>query len=83
MVRSGNTPMTGVQRSVNLSWLWLAGLVVWCPMVLLLWWHLYEAQTFAQASLFSTRLAFVSTFGIFWSIAGARWQARLKKTRTI
>jgi hypothetical protein len=41
-----------------------------------------EAQTFAQASLNSTRLGLVSAFGIFWSLAGAAWLAKLKKTRT-
>ena len=80
--RSETSPMskTGIEKSVKL--LWVVGIGVWGSMVALLWWHLYEAQTFAQASLNSTRLGLVSAIGIFWSLAGAAWLAKLKKTRT-
>ena len=70
----------GIEKSAKL--LWVLGNCVWCPMVLILWWHGYQAQTFAQASLNSTRLGLVSAIGIFWSLAGAAWLAKLKKTRT-
>ncbi len=70
---------TGIEQPVK--WLWITGIVVWCSMVALLWWHGYEAQTFAQASLNSTRLGLVSVAGVFWSLAGGFWLARLKKTR--
>ena len=46
--------MTFTKRSVK--WLWTAGTIVVFGMILLLWWHGYNAQTFAQASFFSTRL---------------------------
>jgi hypothetical protein len=47
-------PMTGIEKTVIL--LYFMGTFVWCRMVLVLWWHGHEAQTFAQASLNSTRL---------------------------
>jgi hypothetical protein len=71
---------TGIERSVKL--LWVVGTCVWCPMVALLWWHGYEAQTFAHASLNSTRLGLVSGIRVLWSLAGAVWLAKLRKTRT-
>jgi len=70
-------PKSGIEQSVKL--LWSVGLVVWCPMVLLLWLRLYEAQTFAQASLGTRRLEFVAAIGMFWSLAGSLWLARLRK----
>jgi hypothetical protein len=72
-------PKTGIEQPVK--WLWIAGIVVWCLMIVLQLRHLYGAQTFAQASLNSTRLGFVSAIGVFWSLAGSFWLARLKKTR--
>jgi hypothetical protein len=68
---------TGKEKSVML--LWFIGTCAWCPMVLVLWWHGHESQTFAQASLNSTRLLFVSGIGVLWSIGGAVWLAKLKK----
>jgi hypothetical protein len=69
----------GIEKSVML--LWFMGTCVWCPMVLVLWLQGYETQTFAQASLNSTRLLFVSGIGVLWSLAGAVWLAKLRKTR--
>jgi|HubBroStandDraft_1064217.scaffolds.fasta_scaffold1577241_2 hypothetical protein len=70
---------TGIEKWVML-W-WFIGTCVWCPMMLVLWRHGLETQTFAQASLNSTRLLFVSSIGVLWSIAGAVWLAKLRKTR--
>jgi hypothetical protein len=70
---------TGVEKSVKL--LWFVGNCFWCPMVLVLWWHGYEAQTFAQASRNITWLGMVSGMGACWSVAGAAWLAKLRKTR--
>ena len=71
--------MTGIEKTVIL--LYFMGTCVWCPMVLVLWWHGHEAQTVAQASLNSTRLLFAIGIGIFWSLAGAVWLAKLRKMR--
>ena len=68
---------TGIEKSVKI--LWVVGNCLWCSMVPLLWWHAYEAQTAAQASLNSTRLLFVSGTGGLWSLAGAAWLAKLRK----
>jgi hypothetical protein len=73
--------MTGAKHS--LKWFWIAGVVVWFSVVLLLSWHLYEAETLAQASFYETRLTSASIFAVFWGIAPAIWQARLKKKRAI
>jgi hypothetical protein len=73
--------MSNVGTEASLKVLWMAGTCVWCPMILVLWWHGYEAQTFAQASLNFTRLGVVSCIGVFWSVAGAAWLAKLRKTR--
>jgi hypothetical protein len=70
-------PKPGIGQSVKL--LWYVGIVAWCPMVLLLWLRLYEAQTFAQASLGSRRLTFVAVIGMFWLLTGSLWLARLRK----
>jgi hypothetical protein len=72
-------PMTGTEKTVVL--LYFIGTCVWCPMMLVLWWRGHETQTFAPASLNSTRLLCVSSFGVLWSIAGAVWLAKLRKTR--
>jgi hypothetical protein len=74
-------PETGIQKSI--MFLWFIGICVWCPMSLFLWWHGHEAQTFAQASLNSTRLLTVSSTGVLWSLAGAVWLARLRKTKDL
>ena len=80
-MRSGTSPMplTGIEKTVVL--LYFIGTCVWCPMMLVLWWHGHESQTFAQASLNSTGLLGVSSLGVLWSIAGAMWLAELRKTR--
>jgi hypothetical protein len=72
-------PMAGIEKKVII--LYFIGTCVWCPMMLVLWWYGREAQTFAQASLNSTRLACVSGFGVLWSIAGAVWLAKLRRMR--
>jgi hypothetical protein len=79
ITRSATSPIlkTGIEKSVIL--LWFIGTCV--SMVLVLWWHGHETQTFAQASLNSTRLLFVSGTGVLWSLAGAVWLAKLRKTR--
>jgi hypothetical protein len=79
MVLSGNSPMpmTGVEKCV--MGIWIAGIVVWFPTALLLWWQGYHAQTFAQAALSNQRLGFVSGLGSLWMFAGIVWRARLKK----
>jgi membrane protein DedA with SNARE-associated domain len=69
----------GIEKSVFL--LWFMGACVWCPMVLVLWWYGYESQTFAQASFNSTRLEMVAGIGTLWSVVGAVWLAKLRKTR--
>jgi hypothetical protein len=75
-------PKTGIERSVMLFMLvWFIGTCVWCPMVLVLWRHGYETQTFAQASLNSTRLLWVSSIGVLWSLGGAVGLAKLRKMR--
>jgi hypothetical protein len=71
---------TGIEKSVKL--LWVVGICLWCPMAALLWWHGYEALTFAQASLNLTRLGLVSGIGALWSVAGAIWLAKHRNTRT-
>ena len=70
---------TGIEKSVKL--LWVVGIGVWGSMVALLWWHLYEAQTFAQASLSIAQLGTVSGIGAIWSIVGAVWLSKSRKTR--
>jgi len=72
-------PMTGMEKTV--TFFYFLGTCVWCPMVLVLWWHGHETQTVAQASLNSTRLLFVCGIGVLWSIAGAVWLAKLRKMR--
>ena len=72
--------MPGIEKAVIL--LYFKGTCVWCPMVLVLWWHGHETQTVAQASLNSARLLCVSGIGVLWSIAGAVWLAKLRKMRT-
>ena len=71
--------MPGIEKAVIL--LYFMGTCVWCPMVLVLWWHGHETQTVAQASLNSTRLLFVCGIGVLWSLAGAVWLAKLRKMR--
>jgi hypothetical protein len=68
--------VTLISRYVK--WLWTAGAIVGVGMILLLWWHGHNAQTFAQASFFSTRLGLVSALVFFWSIAGGILIKRLK-----
>jgi hypothetical protein len=75
--RSEN-PMTMTFTKRSVKWLWTAGIIVIFGMMLLLWWHAHNAQTFAQASFFSTRLGLVSALGSFWSIAGGILIKRLK-----
>jgi hypothetical protein len=70
---------TGIEKSVKLFW--VVGYCIWVPMVAVLWWHGYEAQTAAQASFNMTRLETVSVIGVIWSVAGAAWLAKLRKTR--
>lgn len=71
---------TGIEKSAKLFW--LVGCCIWVPMILVLWWHGYEAQTAAQASLSITRLGVVSGIGVIWSVVGAAWLAKLRKTRS-
>ncbi len=70
---------TAIERPVRL-W-WIVGNCIWCPLILVLWWHAYESQTFAQASLTVTWLEAVSSIGVLWSVIGAVWLAKLRKTR--
>jgi hypothetical protein len=70
---------TAIEKSVRL--LWVVGNFLWCSMAPLLWWHGYEAQTAAQASLNITRLGMVSGIGALWSVVGAVWLAKYRKTR--
>lgn len=71
----------GVERLIRL--IWYAGIAVWCPMVLFLLWRLPNAQSYAEASLLSTRLGFIAGFGCLWSVAGAIWQAKVKKAQIV
>jgi hypothetical protein len=73
-------PKTATEESVML--LWFIGTCIWCPILLLLWWHGHEALTVAEASLNSSRLLIVSSTGVLWSVAGAVWLAKLRKTGT-
>lgn len=70
---------TGIENLVKL--LWAVGNCIWCPMVLVLWWRGYKAQTFAQASLNMTWLGMVAGIGACWAVAGGVWLAKLRKTR--
>lgn len=92
---TGPMPKTGVEKSVKI--LWVVGNCLWCAIDLILWWHGYDAQTFAGAlthphwllSLFTPGPAaqavplvlFVSGLGICWSLAGHAWLTKLRKTR--
>jgi hypothetical protein len=82
MMRFENNPIPAktVERAVK--WAWIAGAVVWCPVVLLLWLHVLRAQTSAQSLLFCGRLAAAGLFGIAWSISGTIWLRRHKKFHT-
>ena len=73
------SPMSKISVEKWVKLLWVVGTCLWCSMIPLLWWHGYEAQTAAQASLNSTRLLFVSGIGGLWSLAGAAWLAKLRK----
>ena len=83
IMRIGNGPMskTGIEKSVKLFL--VAGYCIWVPVIAVLWWHGYEAQTAAQASLNMTRLEMVSGIGVIWSVAGVAWLAKLRKAREI
>ena len=72
---SGKTAMEKLAKI-----LWAAGNCVWCPMVLLVWWHGHESQTLARASLKATQLEMVSGIGVLWLVAGAVWLAKLRRT---
>ena len=65
---------TGIERSLRL--LWVVGNCLWCSMIPLMWWHAYEAQTSAQASLSIPWLGTAAGIGAVWSIAGAVWLAK-------
>jgi uncharacterized membrane protein len=65
-----------------LRWIWIAGLVVWIPAVIFLWWQVKEATTFSQASLYTSRLSYISVFGVFWFIAPNVFKAFRKKTQS-
>ena len=82
MVRSENSQMQRTGLEHFLKWLWPVVIIAWIPVVLLLWWRLHEAQTFAQSLQLSRRLEYVGLFGTLWTIAGARCRAWLKKRRT-
>jgi hypothetical protein len=81
IMRSGTSATSKIGIEVLFKLLWVAGSCLWCSMVLFLWWHGYEAQTAAQASLNITRLGMISGIGILWSVAGAAWLAKHRKTR--
>jgi len=44
---TGPVSKIGVEKSVKI--LWVVGNCLWCSIVLILWWHGYDAQTFAGA----------------------------------
>lgn len=68
----------GLEKSVKL--LWIVGNCLWCSLIPLLWWHGWNSQTSAQASLNSTRLLCVSGFGVLWTFIGSACLAKLRKT---
>jgi hypothetical protein len=74
------TKLSSIKLVSSIKLLWIAGIVVWCPMVLLLLHRQYQAQTFVQASLAGARLTYVALIGSFWSLAGSLWLAKLRKT---
>jgi hypothetical protein len=76
----GLAPKVGTEQWVKL--LWYVGFFIWGPMLVLLWLRLRDAQTVAPASLGGRRLAIVSFIGMFWSVTGPRWLAKLRKNRT-
>jgi len=67
-------PKTGIEKSLRL--LWVVGNCLWCSMIPLMWWHAYEAQTAAKASLSIAWLGTVAGIGAVWSVAGAVWLAK-------
>ena len=75
--------MRPVVQKYFLKGLWTLGLLVWLPVVAILLWRLPNAQSFAQASFYSTRLMYVSLFGVLWGIAAAIARAHSRKTRSI
>jgi hypothetical protein len=66
----------------SLKWLWILGVVVWGSGVSFLLWQLPHAESFKQASFYSTRLMYVSCLGVFWGITPAISRAVLKRSRT-
>jgi hypothetical protein len=64
-----------------MKWLWVLGAVVWLSVLSTVAWRLWNAESFAHASLYSTRLMGVAAVGVIWGIAPAIWQARLRKIR--
>jgi hypothetical protein len=55
----------------SLKRLWILGLVVWGGAAAFPLWQLPHAESFKQASLYSTRLRGVSFLAVFWGIAPA------------
>jgi hypothetical protein len=80
-MRSETSPMSKIGTEKPVRPLWVVGNCIWCSMIPILWWHAYEAQTAAQASLEGMRLLFVSGIGGVWSLAGGVWPAKLRKLR--
>ena len=72
--------MAGLKRSAK--WLWILGVVVWVSAVSILLWRLPNAQSYAQASSYETRLLYISLFMVFWGIAPAIFKAMPRQTRT-
>jgi hypothetical protein len=76
MMSFENSPPPRTDTKYLVKWLCFLGGAAWWLILLLQFWHLYNAQTFAQASLFSGRIISISGFGILLSMLGARWQRR-------
>jgi hypothetical protein len=70
---------TGADKTIQL--LWIVGSCFWCLMILLLWWRVFEARNFAQASLSTGWLGMVSATTVLWCVGGAAF-LRHKKKRT-
>jgi len=66
---TGAMSKTGVEKPVKI--LWFVGNCLWCSIVLILWWHGYDAQTFAGTPTHPHWLLSLFTPGTAHSVAQA------------
>ena len=70
---------TRMEKSVRIAW--TIGNCVLCPSLVILWWRMYESQTFAQASHSSLYLGLIAAFTGLWGAMGSAWLTKLKRAR--